>query len=63
MVPHVHWHIIPRFKNDPHYPDAIWSALPEQLDIDSLNKYLNNQKELLPQYETRLVDRLKLMVK
>ena len=63
MVPHVHWHIIPRFKNDPHYPDAIWSALPEQLDIESVNNYLNNQKELLPQYETRFVDRLKLMVK
>lgn len=63
MVPHVHWHIIPRFKSDPHYPDAIWSTLPEQLDIESVKDYLNNQKELLPQYETTLVDRLKLMIK
>lgn len=29
MVAHVHWHIIPRWKDDPHFPQAIWAALPE----------------------------------
>jgi diadenosine tetraphosphate (Ap4A) HIT family hydrolase len=24
-VPHLHWHVIPRFTDDTHYPDAIWS--------------------------------------
>jgi diadenosine tetraphosphate (Ap4A) HIT family hydrolase len=24
QVPHLHWHVIPRFKNDPHFPFAIW---------------------------------------
>lgn len=24
-VPHLHWHVIPRFSDDAHYPDAIWS--------------------------------------
>ena len=24
QVPHVHWHVIPRFKDDPHWPYAIW---------------------------------------
>lgn len=24
-VPHLHWHVIPRFRDDAHYPDAIWS--------------------------------------
>jgi diadenosine tetraphosphate (Ap4A) HIT family hydrolase len=23
-VPHLHWHIIPRFEGDPHYPNPIW---------------------------------------
>lgn len=25
-VPHVHWHVIPRFTDDRHFPDAFWSA-------------------------------------
>jgi len=24
MVPHVHWHVIPRFADDPHFPNAVW---------------------------------------
>ncbi|TCS72190.1 diadenosine tetraphosphate (Ap4A) HIT family hydrolase [Sulfuritortus calidifontis] len=25
MVPHVHWHVIPRFADDKHFPEAIWA--------------------------------------
>ena len=24
-VPHLHWHVIPRFMDDPTFPDAIWA--------------------------------------
>ena len=24
MTPHVHWHIIPRYVNDKHFPNPIW---------------------------------------
>jgi diadenosine tetraphosphate (Ap4A) HIT family hydrolase len=24
MVPHVHWHVIPRFADDSHFPNPIW---------------------------------------
>jgi diadenosine tetraphosphate (Ap4A) HIT family hydrolase len=24
MVPHLHWHVIPRFPDDPHFPGAVW---------------------------------------
>ena len=26
LVPHLHWHVIPRFLGDPHYPNPIWGA-------------------------------------
>ena len=25
-TPHIHWHVIPRFETDVHFPEAIWSA-------------------------------------
>jgi diadenosine tetraphosphate (Ap4A) HIT family hydrolase len=25
MTPHVHWHVIPRFRDDRHFPNAVWA--------------------------------------
>lgn len=25
QVPHLHWHVIPRFEDDRHFPDPIWA--------------------------------------
>lgn len=30
-VPHVHWHVIPRYTDDPHFPNPIWSAKRREL--------------------------------
>jgi diadenosine tetraphosphate (Ap4A) HIT family hydrolase len=24
LTPHLHWHVIPRFEDDPHFPHSIW---------------------------------------
>ncbi len=24
VVPHLHWHVVPRFRHDPHFPNPIW---------------------------------------
>lgn len=24
MVPHLHWHVIPRFRDDRHFPESVW---------------------------------------
>lgn len=40
QVPHLHWHVIPRFRDDAHFPDAIWAArrrpglAPAQKELD-----------------------------
>jgi diadenosine tetraphosphate (Ap4A) HIT family hydrolase len=26
VVPHLHWHVIPRFRDDAHFPDAVWAV-------------------------------------
>ncbi|MDZ7594730.1 MAG: HIT family protein [Thiobacillus sp.] len=40
VVPHLHWHVIPRFMDDPHFPNPVWGtkqrgtphAVPPNLD-------------------------------
>ena len=31
QVPHVHWHVIPRYRNDAHFPQPIWA--PRQRSV------------------------------
>jgi diadenosine tetraphosphate (Ap4A) HIT family hydrolase len=26
VVPHLHWHVIPRFTDDPHFPNPVWGV-------------------------------------
>jgi diadenosine tetraphosphate (Ap4A) HIT family hydrolase len=26
MTPHVHWHVVPRFRDDRHFPTPIWAS-------------------------------------
>ena len=26
MVPHLHWHVIPRYRDDRHFPESVWGV-------------------------------------
>jgi len=34
MVPHMHWHLVPRFIDDPLWPRPIWSEPHEEKTLD-----------------------------
>lgn len=45
QVPHVHWHVIPRFPDDAHFPDPVWAArrregVPRPFDIGQFHARL-----------------------
>lgn len=36
QVPHLHWHLIPRYADDAHYPQPIWAARLREPPADAL---------------------------
>lgn len=32
MVPHVHWHVIPRWRDDRHFPEPVWGKVQREND-------------------------------
>ena len=50
LVPHVHWHVIPRFLSDAHFPQPIWGT--RQRDPDPA--LLARQRAALPALKAAL---------
>jgi diadenosine tetraphosphate (Ap4A) HIT family hydrolase len=48
MVPHIHWHVIPRFKDDAFYPGSAWSVRTQDASVDSLSKRKKLSEKLAP---------------
>lgn len=34
VVPHVHWHVIPRWRDDPHFPNPVWGVKQREATRD-----------------------------
>jgi diadenosine tetraphosphate (Ap4A) HIT family hydrolase len=54
MTPHVHWHVIPRFADDAHFPDPTWAAVRRATAPDVLAA----RTALLPQLGAAIAARL-----
>lgn len=51
MVPHLHWHLIPRFSDDAHFPSPVWAAVQRQTADDILTQ----RRALLPALRAAIV--------
>ncbi|HEV2611578.1 MAG TPA: HIT family protein [Noviherbaspirillum sp.] len=51
MVPHLHWHLIPRFEDDAHFPSPIWAQVQRTGAPDGLAE----RQALLPTLKSALV--------
>jgi diadenosine tetraphosphate (Ap4A) HIT family hydrolase len=45
VVPHLHWHIIPRYADDAHFPAPVWASVVRETD----SAVLEGRRALLPQ--------------
>lgn len=57
MVPHIHWHIIPRYKDDMTFPDSIWSLPHRTINAEILAKRQQKIATLRNLLKTRLKER------
>jgi diadenosine tetraphosphate (Ap4A) HIT family hydrolase len=54
MTPHIHWHVIPRFADDAHFPNPVWTVAMRATE----EPVLAARRALLPQLTANIVRRL-----
>ena len=54
VVPHLHWHVIPRYADDAHFPNPIWGEKLRQSEA----AVLASRRALLPNLKAEIVRRM-----
>ena len=54
VVPHLHWHVIPRYTDDAHFPAPVWAAAVRQTEATLLEA----RRALLPQLADAIARRM-----
>lgn len=54
VVPHLHWHVIPRYTDDAHFPAPVWAAAVRQTQAGVLEA----RRALLPQLADAIARRM-----
>ena len=47
MVPHLHWHVIPRYEDDAYFPGSVWSEVVRTVDPEVLEERHNKERHFL----------------
>ena len=55
MTPHVHWHVIPRYTGDAHFPNPTWGAKQREHDEAAVAA----RAALLPALRAAIIENLK----
>lgn len=61
QVPHLHWHIIPRWQDDIAFPGAVWAAHHTETDaVNRANARASDVSSRLPDYHQRLINEFRI---
>lgn len=54
MVPHLHWHIIARYRDDSHFPESIWGLKQREVAEEKVQQLKTKANNTAVEIQNRL---------